>query len=224
MVAGASLVCNVEHQVSGHRGAIGDLRRLAVADLADQDDVGVLAQHGAQRPSEGQADLGVDLDLTHARDGVFDRILDGDDVGASVPDRVEHGVQRGGLAAAGGASDQDDSFPARKDRIDGVGLVGREPERTQAQQLATVVQNPNHDLLAVLGGQRRHAKVHRPPRVSPPDRAVLRQPSFRNVERGEDLEAGDERGMQRAREREGLGQEAVDAVPREAGVGFRLHV
>ena len=37
-----------EHQVAGERGLERDLDRLAVADLADQDDVGVLAQDRAQ--------------------------------------------------------------------------------------------------------------------------------------------------------------------------------
>ncbi len=46
-----------EHQVAGQRGLDGDLGGLVVADLADHDDVGVLAQEGAQRGGEGQADL-----------------------------------------------------------------------------------------------------------------------------------------------------------------------
>ena len=64
---GASLVCSVlRHQVAGQRGLDGDLGRLAVADLADQDDVGVLAQDRAQAGGERQPDLCVDLDLVDA--------------------------------------------------------------------------------------------------------------------------------------------------------------
>ncbi len=37
-----------EHQVSGERGVDGDLRRLLVADFADQDLVRIVAQDGAQ--------------------------------------------------------------------------------------------------------------------------------------------------------------------------------
>ena len=43
-----------EHQVAGERGLDGDLGGLEVADLADHDDVGVLAQEGAQRGGEVQ--------------------------------------------------------------------------------------------------------------------------------------------------------------------------
>ena len=58
IAAGASLVCSVESTrwpVSA--ASIGDLRRLAVADLADHDDVRVGAQHRAQAGGEGQAGL-----------------------------------------------------------------------------------------------------------------------------------------------------------------------
>jgi hypothetical protein len=55
---GASLVCSVrEHEVAGQRRLDGDLRRLAVADLADHDDVGVGAHHRAQAGGERQPAL-----------------------------------------------------------------------------------------------------------------------------------------------------------------------
>ena len=81
MAPGASLVCSVEKTrwpVSD--GLDGDLGRLQVADLADQDHVGVLAQDVAQAGGEGQADLGLHRDLVHALELVLDRVLDGDDL------------------------------------------------------------------------------------------------------------------------------------------------
>ena len=51
--------------------AHGDLRRLAVADLAHADDIRVLAQDGAQAVCEGHAGLLVDGDLVYAVDVVF---------------------------------------------------------------------------------------------------------------------------------------------------------
>ena len=58
IVLGASLVCSVDSTRWPVSAAlIGDLGRLEVADLADQDDVRVLPQEGAQRRGEGQADL-----------------------------------------------------------------------------------------------------------------------------------------------------------------------
>ena len=58
MAPGASLVCSVENTrwpVSAAWMAIS--RRLQVADLADHDDVGVLAHDGAQPAGEGEPDL-----------------------------------------------------------------------------------------------------------------------------------------------------------------------
>ena len=66
--------------MAGERGLDRDLGRLAVADLADHDDVGVLAEDRAQAAGEGQADLRLHLDLVHAGQLVLDRILDGDDL------------------------------------------------------------------------------------------------------------------------------------------------
>ena len=56
------------------------VRRLPVADLADQHDVGVGAQDRAQGGGEGQPRLRVDLHLVDAGEAVLDRVLDRDDV------------------------------------------------------------------------------------------------------------------------------------------------
>ena len=70
-----------EHQVAGQRGLDGDLRGLQVADLADHDDVRVLAQEGAQGAGEGEPDGLVDRDLDDALDVVLDRVLGGEQLG-----------------------------------------------------------------------------------------------------------------------------------------------
>ena len=91
----------------GDRG----LDRLVVAHLADQDDVGVLAQGGAQGGGEGAR---VDLDLALVDDRLLvavqelDGVLDGDDVLAALRvDVVDHRGEGGGLARAGGPRAQD---------------------------------------------------------------------------------------------------------------------
>ena len=53
--------------MAGQRGVDGDVGGLAVADLADHDDVRVLAQDVPQARGEGQPDLRVDLDLVDRR-------------------------------------------------------------------------------------------------------------------------------------------------------------
>ena len=76
----ASLVCSVENtRCPRQRGADGDVRRLAIADLADHDDVRVLPQNVPQAVGEAQPDLGFHVDLRNARQPVFDWFLNGDD-------------------------------------------------------------------------------------------------------------------------------------------------
>jgi hypothetical protein len=55
-----------EHQVAGQRRVDRDLRGLVVADFADHDLVGVVAQDRAQPAREGQPLLLVDRDLRDA--------------------------------------------------------------------------------------------------------------------------------------------------------------
>ncbi len=52
-----------EHKVAREGRLDGDLGGLQVADLSDQDDVGVLAYDGSQSVGEGQSDGGLHLDL-----------------------------------------------------------------------------------------------------------------------------------------------------------------
>ena len=85
-------------------------RRLGVEQLADEDDVGVLAEAAAQR---GGVARGVAADLALGDDRLLvgvehlDRVLDGDDVAAALAvDPVDHRGDRGGLARAGRPGDE----------------------------------------------------------------------------------------------------------------------
>ena len=95
-----------EDEVAGERGVDGDLRGLGVADFADEDLVGIVAEDGAQAAGEGEALLLVDGNLRDAADLVLDRVFDGDDLVFFALDLVERGVEGGGLAGAGGAGDE----------------------------------------------------------------------------------------------------------------------
>ena len=81
-----------EDQVAGERGVDGDLRGLLVADFADHDLVGIVAQDGAETAGEGESFFVVDRDLGDAFELVLDRILDGDDLVFVVLDFAESGV------------------------------------------------------------------------------------------------------------------------------------
>ena len=117
-------VQRAEDHVPGERRLHGDLGRFQVADLADQDHVRVLPQDGPQAGGEGDVDVGVDRALDDAVDVVLDRVFGGDDLVGDVVQLVEGGVERGGLAGAGRAGDQDDA----------VGLVDQLAERRRASR------------------------------------------------------------------------------------------
>ena len=67
---GASFVQRREHEVTGLTRPHGGLRGLAVANLTEHDDVGVLAQRRAQRGGERQVRLVVDLRLVHGGESI----------------------------------------------------------------------------------------------------------------------------------------------------------
>ena len=99
-----------EHEVARLGGLERDVHRDLVADFADEDHVGVLAQRGAERVGEGRR-VDADLALADARLVVgveeLDRILDGDDVERLRRVQVrDHRGERGALAVARGADDE----------------------------------------------------------------------------------------------------------------------
>src|SRR5690606_3155398 len=96
-----------EHEVAGEGGLGGDLGGLEVANLADEDDVGVLAEQGAQDGAEAEVDVGVHLGLGDAVELDFDGVLDGGDIGVGGIDLVERGVERSGFSTTGGAGDEE---------------------------------------------------------------------------------------------------------------------
>jgi hypothetical protein len=116
--------------VTGERGADGDLGGVFVADFADHNDVGILAQDVAEGVGEGEPDLGAHLHLVHAGDFVFDRVLDGDDAQIGGVDLPEKGVERGRLAGAGGAGDEDDAVRVVENADDLFLLLGAHAERS----------------------------------------------------------------------------------------------
>ena len=96
--------------MAGLGGLEGDLCRLGVAELADEDDVRVLAQHAAERLAEA---LGVEPDLALVHDAPLvavedlDRVFDRDDVLAALRvDVVEHRRERRRLPRARRAGDE----------------------------------------------------------------------------------------------------------------------
>ena len=69
--------------MASERGLDPDFRRFKVANLADQNNVGVLAQESPERGGKVQADLFFHLHLVDARQLELDRVFRGHDVGVN---------------------------------------------------------------------------------------------------------------------------------------------
>ena len=131
-----------EHQVTGLGRGQRDLDRLAIAHLADQDDLRRLAQRRAQRQRKSRR-VAVQLALVDRALLVqvqeLDRVLDGDDVvGARLVDQVDDRRQRRGLAGAGRAGDQHDTVLQRGD-------LGEPRRQLQLLERRDVRRNHPHD-------------------------------------------------------------------------------
>src|SRR6185312_6694502 len=101
-----------EHEMPRAREVDRRLHALAVADLTDQNHIGSRTHHAAQRPGVGfriEPDLALVDDRALVRMQELDRILDRHDVvrGALVA-VIDHRRDRGGLARAGRADQEDE--------------------------------------------------------------------------------------------------------------------
>jgi len=123
--------------VAGLGGGQRRAHGLLVAHLADQDHVGVLAQHAAHGAAEADR-VGADFALVDDRVlvgvQVLDRVLERDDVaGPSPVDVIDHRRQRRALAGAGGAGDEDDPALLFCQRADHV----RQGPRSSTERIST---------------------------------------------------------------------------------------
>ena len=132
---------------------------LVVANLAHEDDVGILAQNVAQTEGEGEADLRLNLDLADAGHLVFDGILDGDDVLVGRVDALETGVERGGLAGTGGTGDEDDAVRASNELVDKLVVFLEHAQFFEAEQEGALLEDTHDDTLAEGHGNHRDADV-----------------------------------------------------------------
>ncbi|MCY1532701.1 hypothetical protein D9M68_679860 [compost metagenome] len=82
----------------------------------------------------------------------------------------------------------------------------------QLQAPGFLVQQAQHGAFAVPGGQGRHAHVYRPPPHPQGDAAVLRQTLFGDVQVRHDLDARNQRRVQRLARRHDVAQGAIHPV------------
>src|SRR5208337_1082416 len=88
----------------------GYFRRLKVADLSHQNDIGILAEERSQGRSKVQADLLFHLYLVDTGHLEFHRIFRGQDISIRAVQLGNGGIEGVGLAAARWTSDQNHSI------------------------------------------------------------------------------------------------------------------
>ena len=75
----------------------GELCGFGIADFADEDDIGVLAEQRAETCGEGDIAFDIDLHLGDAVHVVFDGVFDGHDIAGGAVNATKGGVQGGGF-------------------------------------------------------------------------------------------------------------------------------
>src|ERR1700730_7436753 len=214
-----------EHQVAGERGLDPDLGGLEVADLADHDDVRVLAQEAAQRGREVEPDVLVHLHLVDAGEVELHRVLGGADVVGGLVQLGERRVERGGLARSGGTGDQHHAVGPVDGVLEGLERLRVETQLGHVELEVRLVEQTHDDFFADQAGADRDAEVHLAALAQLElDAAVLREAALGDVELGHDLHAADDRCLQLHRRLHRLVEHAVDAVADAEVLLVRLDV
>ena len=143
----------------GERGLDRDLRRLAIADLADEDDVGILAHDGAQRGAEGQTGRSCTWTCTMPGSRYSIGILDRDDVDAARLHLAQRGVERRRLAAPGRTGDEHEPLALLEQRADAREVGVAEADRVEGAEAGAAVEDADDDLLAVRRRESRYAQI-----------------------------------------------------------------
>src|SRR5690606_35538918 len=142
---------------------------------------------------------------------VLDRILGGEDVELRGVDAAERSIQRGRLAATGGAGDQDDPVAALNDRAHPIEGLGAHADLREVEQGGVLVEQTHDDPLPVRGGDAAHADVDVAAGELDADAAVLREALLGDVQLRHDLHAADDAGLVALGRLDDLLENAVDA-------------
>ena len=87
-----------QNQVAGQGRIDGDFSGFSIAQLANNNDIGVVAQYRAQDMGKAQTNGGIDGNLIDAINLVFHRVLNRDQLAGRRIQPVEGTGERGGLA------------------------------------------------------------------------------------------------------------------------------
>src|SRR3546814_20841029 len=125
-----------------------------------------------------EADLGINRGVADAVDGIFGRVLDGQDVALASVELFQGGRERGRLARASRAGNQADAvgFCERIAQY-AVALAGQAEDVATAPR-AVFVEDAHHDAFAGAARPRRDADVARLDPLPPRAAVVLRHPAL----------------------------------------------
>ena len=210
--------------MTGERGLHGDASRLDVADLTDEDRVGILTQDRLEPIGEGHAGQLVDLDLVDRGKDVFDRVLDRHDVDLFAVDRGEGRVEGRGLARTGRPRADHHAVRRSNEPFVHRARFVRHAELLQRQQRARAVEEPQDALLAEHRRGRRHANIEIVSVDRQFDLPVLGAPPFDDVHVRHDLDAAHQRRRHRLRKRQHLVQRTIGAYAHAHPILLRLDV
>ena len=140
-------------------------------------------------------------------------------------DEIEARIERAGFARTGRARYEQDSIRQTKQTLECFLVVTEKSKLGEAQHKARFVENAQDDAFAVVGGNRRDAKVDRLARDPHLDASVLRQTLFRDAHRaGHDFQPADDGGLQSFRRRLHFLKDAIDSKPDAKFLVERLEV
>ena len=214
-------------QVAGHRRLDGDFRSFDVADLADHDDVWILAQKGLQGGSKGHPHLLVDVDLVDPLEVELHRILSGENFDILTVHRVQSGIEGNCLARPGRSGNQQqplgslETSPQHRK-----GLLGK-AQLGQVDIQRGLIENPQDHRLTIEGRQRGDPKINRSIAPHPHlDPAILGDPTLGNVQAGKNFQPGDQGVLDGQRQVHAFKKGTVLAVTHLHGsfIGFDMDI
>ncbi len=218
------IICmqRAEHEMAGQGGLDRDFRGFGIPDFTHHDDIGVLAQEGAQRVGKRQADIRAHQHLVDTAHLILNRLLGGQDAPVDLVDFVQEGVERGRFSRTGGTRHQDDPVGAVDVALDQLFVARRHPEIFQADELAFALQKTQADTLAVNGRHGRYADIDVLALHAQSDTPVHGHAFLGDIQVGHDLDTRDDGGLEpdQAGRHRRLVQNTVDPV---ANTELRLH-
>ena len=131
-----------QYEVARKTRLYGNFRRFEVANFADHDDIGILAQNRAQATCKRHVDFGIDLRLTDTIDEILNRILDGHNVAGIVIDAFESRVQCCRLARTRRPRNQDNSMWFVDERVHLVARLIVHTKRGEVEPPGLLVKQP----------------------------------------------------------------------------------